>query len=169
MLIVGELDKNVPPESTFRLADALIRANREFELVVIPGGGHGDGGRYGDRKRKDFFRKHLQGIDSPNRNVVESSLRTETLKWTEIAEGSPPRSLDGSATEIHFLNRMKKGVKIYWVNFGGGLKLYGELAPGETRNQNTYSDAIWLITDEEEKSLGYFRATRKVGKAVIPN
>ena len=43
MLIVGELDKNVPPESTFRLADALIRANKEFELVVIPGGGHGDG------------------------------------------------------------------------------------------------------------------------------
>ena len=169
MLIVGELDKNVPPESTFRLADALIRANKEFELVVIPGGGHGDGGRYGDRKRKDFFRKHLQGIDSPNRNAVESSLRTETLKWTEIAEGSPPRSLDGSATEIHFLNRMKKGVKIYWVNFGGGLKLYGKLAPGETRNQNTYSDAIWLVTDEEEKSLGYFRATRKVGKAVIPN
>ncbi|MBT7910319.1 MAG: prolyl oligopeptidase family serine peptidase [Verrucomicrobia bacterium] len=169
MLIVGELDKNVPPESTFRLADALIRANREFELVVIPGGGHGDGGRYGDRKRKDFFRKHLQGIDSPNRNVVESSLRTETLKWTEIAEGAPPRSLDGSATEIHFLNSMKKGVKIYWVNFGGGLKLYGKLAPGETRNQNTYSDAVWLVTDEEEKSLGYFRATRTVGKAVIPN
>jgi dipeptidyl aminopeptidase/acylaminoacyl peptidase len=170
MLIVGELDKNVPPESTFRLADALIRANKEFELVVIPGGGHGDGGRYGDRKRKDFFRKYLQGIDSPNRNAVESSFRTETLKWTNLAQGSsPPRSLDGSATEIHFLNRMKKGVKIYWVNFGGGLKLYGKLAPGETRNQNTYSDAVWLVTDEEEKPLGYFRATRKVGKAVIPN
>jgi hypothetical protein len=64
---------------------------------------------------------------------------------------------------------MKKEVKIYWVNFGGGLKLYGKLAPGETHNQNTYSNAIWLITDEEEKPLGYFRATRKVGKAVIPN
>ncbi|MCH2583626.1 MAG: S9 family peptidase, partial [Planctomycetes bacterium] len=46
MLIVGELDKNVPPESTFRLADALIRASKDFELVVIPGGGHGDGGRH---------------------------------------------------------------------------------------------------------------------------
>jgi fermentation-respiration switch protein FrsA (DUF1100 family) len=169
MLIVGELDKNVPPESTFRLADALIRANKEFELVVIPGGGHGDGGRYGDRKRKDFFKKHLQGIESPNRNSVESSFRTETLKWTNLAQGSsPPRSLDGSATEIHFLNRMEKVVKVYWVNFGGGLKLYGKLAPGETHNQNTYSDAIWIITDEEEKPLGYFRATRKVGKAVIP-
>ena len=59
-------------------------------------------------------------------------------------------------------------MKIYWVNFGGGLKLYGKLAPGETRNQNTYSDAIWLITDEKDNSLGWFRATGKIGKAVIP-
>jgi len=54
------------------------------------------------------------------------------------------------------------------VNFGGGLKLYGKLAPGGTRNQNTYSDAIWLITDEKDNSLGWFRATGKIGKAVIP-
>jgi len=168
MLIVGELDKNVPPESTFRLADALIRANKEFELVVIPGGGHGDGGRHGDRKRRAFFRKHLLGIESPNPNTGKSSRPTEKLGWTELAEGSPPRSLDGSSTEIHFKNDSKERVKIYWVTFGGGLKLYGKLNPGGTRNQNTYSDAIWLITDDKDNSLGYFRATGKIGKAVIP-
>jgi len=68
MLIVGELDRNVPPESTYRLADALIKAKKDFELVVIPGGGHGNGGRHGDRRRRDFFLKHLQGIDPPNWN-----------------------------------------------------------------------------------------------------
>ncbi len=68
MLIVGELDNNVPPESTYRLADALIRAGKDFELVVLPGQGHGDGGPYGERKRQDFFRKHLMGIDPPDRN-----------------------------------------------------------------------------------------------------
>jgi len=39
MLMVGELDDNVPPESTYRLADALIKAKKEFELIVIPGAG----------------------------------------------------------------------------------------------------------------------------------
>ncbi len=68
MLIVGELDNNVPPESTYRLADALIKAGKDFELVVLPGQGHGDGGSYGERKRQDFFRKHLMGIDPPDRN-----------------------------------------------------------------------------------------------------
>src|SRR5436305_4607161 len=37
MLIVGEMDTNVPPESTFRLADALIKAGKDFDLIVVPG------------------------------------------------------------------------------------------------------------------------------------
>ncbi len=71
MLIVGEMDRNVPPESTMRLADALIKANKDFELVVVPSAGHGGGGRHGDKKRKDFFRKHLLGIEPPDRNALE--------------------------------------------------------------------------------------------------
>ncbi|MBI9018536.1 MAG: S9 family peptidase [Phycisphaerae bacterium] len=63
MLIVGELDTNVPPESTLRVADALIKAGKEFELVFLPGAGHGDGGSYGERKRRGFFIKHLLGVD----------------------------------------------------------------------------------------------------------
>lgn len=69
MLLVGELDSNVPPESTYRLADALIKANKEFELVLLPGMDHTDGGAYGERKRRDFFVKHLLGVDPPNWNV----------------------------------------------------------------------------------------------------
>ena len=71
LLIVGELDRNVPPESTLRLADALIRANKDFEIVVVPNGGHGGGGHHGHRKRVDFFRKHLLGIEPPNYNNPE--------------------------------------------------------------------------------------------------
>ena len=69
MLIVGELDQNVPPESTMRLVNALIKADKDFDLVVIPGAGHGDGGRYGDRRRRDFFVRHLHGIELPDRNA----------------------------------------------------------------------------------------------------
>ncbi|MEM9587025.1 MAG: prolyl oligopeptidase family serine peptidase [Planctomycetota bacterium] len=59
MLLVGELDTNVPPESTLRLADALIRADKDFELIVMPGAGHTNGGSYGRRRMKDFFIRSL--------------------------------------------------------------------------------------------------------------
>jgi dipeptidyl aminopeptidase/acylaminoacyl peptidase len=65
MLIVGELDSNVPPESTYRLGDALIKANKDFELVMLPGLNHTGGGPYGERKRRDFFVRHLIGVDPP--------------------------------------------------------------------------------------------------------
>ena len=70
LLIVGEQDTNVPPESTLRLADALIKANKDFDMIVVPGAGHGGGGRHGDRRRKDFFRKYLLGIEPPNYNLA---------------------------------------------------------------------------------------------------
>lgn len=60
MLIVGEMDTNVPPESTMRLVNALIKADKDFDLIVIPGAGHGSGGAYGRRRMHDFFVRHLQ-------------------------------------------------------------------------------------------------------------
>lgn len=68
LLIVGELDTNVPPESTMRFVDALIKAGKDFDLLVIPGAGHSDGGAYGQRRLRDFFVRHLQGIEPPDRN-----------------------------------------------------------------------------------------------------
>ena len=69
LLIVGELDKNVPPESTYRLVDALIKANKDFDFIMVPGAGHGGDGRHGHRRRVDFFRKHLLGLEPPNWNA----------------------------------------------------------------------------------------------------
>jgi dipeptidyl aminopeptidase/acylaminoacyl peptidase len=65
MLVVGELDDNVDPASTMQVVDALIKANKDFELVVLPGVGHTMGGNYGERKRYDFFVKHLLGVTPP--------------------------------------------------------------------------------------------------------
>jgi dipeptidyl aminopeptidase/acylaminoacyl peptidase len=67
-LILGELDTNVPPESTMRVADALIRANKDFDLLVVPGMGHSDGGAYGERRRRDYFVRHLHGVEPPSVN-----------------------------------------------------------------------------------------------------
>ncbi|OJY95777.1 MAG: peptidase S9 [Sphingobacteriales bacterium 40-81] len=68
LLIVGEADTNVPPESTYRVADALIKAKKHFDFLAIPGLGHSDGGPYGRVKKRDFFVKHLLGVDPPDRN-----------------------------------------------------------------------------------------------------
>ena len=51
-----------------RLADALIKAGKDFDLIVIPGAGHGSGGQYGERRRNDFFVHNLLGIEPPDRN-----------------------------------------------------------------------------------------------------
>ncbi len=64
MLIVGELDRNVDPASTMQVAAALIRANKDFDLIVIPGAGHGAAGSpYGQRRQRDFFVRHLLGVE----------------------------------------------------------------------------------------------------------
>lgn len=68
MLLVGELDSNVPPESTYRLGAALQAAGKEFELVVLPNQNHTSGGAYGERKRRDFFVRHLLGVEPPDPN-----------------------------------------------------------------------------------------------------
>lgn len=69
LLIVGELDTNVPPESTLRVADALIRASKDFDYLVVPNVGHGNGGTYGTRRMQDYFVRHLHGVEPPNRNA----------------------------------------------------------------------------------------------------
>jgi dipeptidyl aminopeptidase/acylaminoacyl peptidase len=69
MLVVGEMDTNVPPESTYRFVDALVRAGKDFDFLLIPNGGHGAGGEYGQRRLRDFFVRHLQGVEPPDRNA----------------------------------------------------------------------------------------------------
>jgi len=68
MLFVGEADNNVPPESTYRVADALIKAGKTFEFLPLPGSDHTDGGPYGRVQRRDFFVRHLLGVEPPARN-----------------------------------------------------------------------------------------------------
>ena len=70
MLVVGELDDNVDPASTMQVVNALEKAGKDFELVVIPGAHHTMGESYGDHKRYDFFVRHLLGVDPP--------------KWSEL-------------------------------------------------------------------------------------
>jgi dipeptidyl aminopeptidase/acylaminoacyl peptidase len=75
MLAAGEMDDNVPPESTCRFVDALIRASKDFDLLVVPNGRHGAGGEYGQRRFRDFFLRHLAGVETPDRNAKAALTR----------------------------------------------------------------------------------------------
>jgi dipeptidyl aminopeptidase/acylaminoacyl peptidase len=56
LLTVGELDRNVDPASTMQVVRALTDADKDFDLVVVPGGDHGIGeSPYLRRRRGDFF------------------------------------------------------------------------------------------------------------------
>ncbi len=73
LLIVGELDRNVDPASTMQVVDALIKADKDFEMLVVPGGGHGIAeSAYGTRRRRDFFVRHLLGVEPRVRNQEEN-------------------------------------------------------------------------------------------------
>jgi dienelactone hydrolase len=69
LLVVGEMDTNVDPSSTMQVVNALIKANKTFDLLYVPGANHGSGGTYGERKRFDFFVHHLMGVEPPDRNT----------------------------------------------------------------------------------------------------
>lgn len=70
MLVAGEIDDNVDPASTMQVVNALEKAGKDFELVVITGARHTMGETYGDHKRADFFVRHLMGTEPP--------------KWSEL-------------------------------------------------------------------------------------
>lgn len=64
LLTVGELDRNVDPASTRQVVAALIAADKDFDFVEVPGAGHGIGeGPYLQRRRQDFFVRHLLGTE----------------------------------------------------------------------------------------------------------
>lgn len=62
LLTVGAMDENVDPSSTMQVVEALIQANKDFDLIVFPSRGHGAGSStYGRRRRDDFFIRNLYG------------------------------------------------------------------------------------------------------------
>ena len=61
MLIVGELDRNVDPASTTQVVSKLVKANKDFEFVLVPGTGHGSAETpWASRKRLNFLREKLR-------------------------------------------------------------------------------------------------------------
>ena len=117
--------------------------------------------------------KVIRGVDLSKIVIAkktEPKKPEESLKW--LPEGGPAKppakSKPGSFTIVAFQNKRNVNIKLYWIDYGGSKKLYGEIAKGEERKQNTYSDAVWLVTDDKDKPLGYFVAGTREASAIIP-
>ncbi len=67
MIAHGNMDDNVPPYNSYLVVDALIKANKDFDLVIFPNARHGYGADspYMMRRRWDYFVKHLLGAEPP--------------------------------------------------------------------------------------------------------
>jgi dipeptidyl aminopeptidase/acylaminoacyl peptidase len=73
LLVTGDVDNNVHPGATIRMADALIKANKRFDYMIMPGQRHsfGDMTEYFFWLTADHFSKHLLGVEATNVDMLE--------------------------------------------------------------------------------------------------
>jgi dipeptidyl aminopeptidase/acylaminoacyl peptidase len=73
LLIHGDMDNNVHPGNTLRVADALIKANKRFDMIIVPGQGHtyGSATSYLDRRMWYYFAEHLLGDYRKNVDITD--------------------------------------------------------------------------------------------------
>jgi len=79
LLATGDIDDNVHPANTLRMADALIKANKRFDMLMIPGKRHGyaDATNYFFWVRADYFCKHLLGDMASSVDMIELNKEKE--------------------------------------------------------------------------------------------
>ncbi len=65
LLVHGGIDENVNPSATFKLAEALVKADKEFDMLILPSQHHGYVGKYNEyftKKKWNYFVEHLLGV-----------------------------------------------------------------------------------------------------------
>jgi dipeptidyl aminopeptidase/acylaminoacyl peptidase len=70
LIIIGEMDSNVDPTSSLQVVDALVKANKHFDMLYIPGQNHGVGVLASQHYRDDYFVHNLLGVEPPDWNRV---------------------------------------------------------------------------------------------------
>ena len=90
------------------------------------------------------------------------------LKWNQAtATPAPTSKPDGDPFQVIFVNQTKTTVKLHWMDRSGKPKLYGGIAAGQRKRQQTRPGAVWLVTDESDHPLGHFVVGDRTAQAVI--
>ena len=123
LLVHGELDDNVNPfASTMQVADALIKANKDFDLLLVPGLGHG-ANTYVVRRQWDYFVRNLQHIEPPlNFSLADQS---------------------GSEVNVTITNTLSRPITLYWIDGDNEPRRYQTLPPGGRIVQHTFVGHQW--------------------------
>jgi dipeptidyl aminopeptidase/acylaminoacyl peptidase len=80
LLAHGTMDNNVPPNNTLLVVNELIKANKDFDLLMLPNRGHGFGNEsYMVRRRWDYFVKYLLGAEPPREYRMHSPADSRPL------------------------------------------------------------------------------------------
>jgi len=112
-----------------QLADALIKANKDFDMLIYPGRGHCIGTPYFTRKQWDYFVTHLHGTVPPK-------------EYKMTLSGS------GKSSDITIRNSHTAAIDIYWVEDSGNLKKYYTIKPGEEQALSSYTGHDWQARAE---------------------
>ncbi len=128
LLVHGELDDNVNPfASTMQVANALIKANKDFDLLLVPGAGHGSNS-YIQRRQWDYFVRNLQHIEPPaNFSFADQS---------------------GSECNVTVINTLSRPVTLYWINGDSEPVRYKVVPPGGRIVQHTFVGHQWEAQTE---------------------
>jgi dipeptidyl aminopeptidase/acylaminoacyl peptidase len=70
LLMHGDMDDNVHPAMTVQVVDALIKANKDFDLIIAPDHAHSLNEPYFIRRRWDYFVTHLMGAEPPRQYEI---------------------------------------------------------------------------------------------------
>ncbi len=91
------------------------------------------------------------------------------LKWNSLdGKSAPPSQLDGNKFNVVFSNNAGQPVKVYSMNRKGKPRPYGTLETGWRKPYETRPGAVWMITDIDERPLGYFSVGDRAAHAVVP-
>jgi dipeptidyl aminopeptidase/acylaminoacyl peptidase len=82
LIVTGDIDNNVHPANSIRMVDALIRANKRFDFLLLPGQRHGFGDmtEYFFWRMADYFSQHLLGSSEMNETDIMEMNREKPLK-----------------------------------------------------------------------------------------
>ena len=101
LLAHGTMDDNVPPRYTLLVVDALIKANKDFDLLLIPNVPHGYGpaSQYMTRRRWDYFVRYLAGDVPPSEYEMKPWAATQA-----VTRGGPSGAEEADEDSVNETN-----------------------------------------------------------------
>ena len=124
----------------------------------------------GKESAQELLENFRRSAPSEFAEKVAASVQSLTkLTWHAATEQKAPASKpDGNPFSVHFENRRKSAVELFWMDRSGGTKSYGSIAAGGRKRQQTRPGAAWMIATEDGQPLGHFVVGDRTARAIVP-